>query len=56
MAVYRVWIKQTNYGYTDIDAESEEEAYEIASDMGLDEFIEDTYPGDFEITEVKRCR
>ena len=54
MAVYRVWARLSNAYYTDVEASSEDEAYEIANSMDIEDFYEETYSGDFEITEVRR--
>ena len=53
MATYRVWAKMVTYAYLDVEAESEDEAVEIAYDADGGDFIEDTdpYSGSWEIME-----
>jgi len=48
MAKYRVWAKMTSYSFLDVEAESEQEALEIAEDADGGEFIT-TEDGDWEL-------
>ena len=41
MATYRVYAKYTNYCYIDVEAESEEDAYEKANEIDGGDFISD---------------
>ena len=38
---YRVWAKSTEYFYLDVEADSEEEAMDIAADTDGGEFLPD---------------
>lgn len=51
MALYRVWAKMTTYCYLDVDADSADEANEIAENTDGGDFIEDdyTYGGEWDI-------
>ena len=44
MALYRVWAKMTTYCYLDVDADSADEANEIAENTDGGDFIEDDSP------------
>lgn len=41
MKIYRVYAKYTSYCYIDVEAESEEDAYEKASEIDGGDFISD---------------
>ena len=50
MKTYRVWAKMISYCYLDVEADSVEEANEIAMETDGGEFInDDPYGGDWEI-------
>lgn len=49
MKHYRFWAKTTYYSYLDVDAESDDEAWEIAEGRDGGEFIPTERDGDFEI-------
>lgn len=48
MALYRVWAKMTNYCYLDVEADSIDEAEEIADETDGGDFI-NSEDGDWEI-------
>lgn len=48
MALYRVWAKMTNYCYLDVEADTIDEAEEIAEDADGGDFI-NSDEGDWEI-------
>ncbi len=54
MAMYRVWAQSISDVYLDVEAESEEEAYEIASEADGGEFIEDPTGGDWIMGDVMK--
>lgn len=49
MAKYRVWAECISDVYLDVEAESEEEAFEIAEESDGGEWIEDATGGEFKI-------
>ena len=53
MKKYRAWAKMTSWLYLDVEAESEDEAWEIASEADGGEFEENTIDCSWEITEIE---
>ena len=49
MKKFRVWAKMTSYAYLDVEAETAEEAYQIADSTDGGEFISDEFKGDWEV-------
>jgi hypothetical protein len=52
MKTYRVTALMTNYCYATVDAESEDEAYDIARGMCGGDFTSDPMRGDWSIGEI----
>lgn len=49
MALYRVWAKATSYLYLDVEADSVDEALDIAEDTDGSAFIERVSDSDWEM-------
>ncbi len=49
MSKYRVWAKMTTYSYLDVEAESPDEAFNIAKETDGGEFISSEEGGDWEV-------
>ena len=54
MSKFRVHTKSVSFLYLDVEAESEEEAREIAEDTDAGEFEQIGYEGYFELMEIER--
>ena len=54
MAMYRVWAQSISDVYLDVEAESEEEAYEIANEADGGEFVEYSCGGDWILGDIER--
>ena len=53
MKKYRAWAKMTSWLYLDVEAESEDGAWEIANEADGGEFEENVADCSWEITEVE---
>lgn len=54
MRKYRVWARSIDYCYLDVEAESEDEAYDIASQTDGGEFCCDSASGEWEMDHVDK--